>query len=287
MTFNQIAADRSNLGFAGAPIVDWQFLYQFAAYGDMIFFGCDIQISRRYGTENNGAASFVRANTSHGDMHAAGIYDIGMIEQADPSSAVEEIAATVSRIIADLGCMPVLVGCDHTASMAGFLGAVDGKCERLVYVYFDAHFDLGRNWATDDLLHNGGFVGEILSQRWASVAVNIGGRGTATKLHFPDTPHFVSIPASRSRKDVIATLAGLAGEKIYVSIDADVLDPSQAPNVSCPEPAGMKADDLLAYCDWLAQNCQVIGADLTEIVPSPCSQASEKLLVQCLLALKK
>jgi arginase family enzyme len=115
----------------------------------------------------------------------------------------------------------------------------------------------------------------------------VGGRSVAAHLPYPATADFINIPAKRSRSAIIARLAPLAGQSIFVSIDADVLDPSVAPNVPCPEPDGMSADDLLACCQWLGQHCNVIGADLSEIMPSNHSRNCELSLISCLLALKK
>lgn len=275
----------SKLGFAGAPLIDLQFLTEFGQVGDLVFFGCDIEINRRYGFANAGAANFVRAKTCMAELTLSGTYDLGTIASSDPADALTEIGA-IARIIARFGGLPVLIACDHTASLGGLLGSMSDHSEAPVYVYFDAHFDLGRNCASDDLLHNGGFVGEILRQKWARYAINVGGRSMATKLAYPATPGFFNISASSSKTAIIALFASLAGKTIYVSIDADVLDPIHAPNVSCPEPNGMNADDLLACCHWLGQNCKVVGADLTEVLPSSESRDSERLFMLCLLALK-
>jgi agmatinase len=273
------------LGFAGAPLVDWQFLAESGQVGDLVFFGCDIEINRRYGDANPGAASFVRTSTALNDMALSGGYDLGIMTPTTPASAVGEIAATSARIIVGFGGLPVLIACDHTASLGALSGSMLGSGAAPVYLYFDAHFDLGRNCASDDLLHNGGFVGEILKQGWASQAINIGGRSRETTAAYPDTPNFVSIPAADDVMAIIARLAPLAGRAVHVSIDADVLDPSVAPNVACPEPDGMTADALLNCCRWIGRSCRVVGADLSEVLPVLNGRQSERLLMRCLQAL--
>jgi len=275
----------AGLGFAGAPLVDPQFLIQCGQAGDLVFFGCDIEINRRYGLTNTGSANFVRTKTSTMELAQAGVYDLGSLASDNPSDAAIEIATT-AKMIAGFGGLPVLVACDHTASLGGLLGSMSDCGEAPVYIYFDAHFDLGRNCHPDDLLHNGGFIGEILRQKWVAFAVNVGGRSLATKLAFPATPGFVSIPAWWSTATIVDQLIPLVGKTIYVSIDADVLDPDHAPNVCLQEPDGMSTDNLRACCHWLGQNCKVIGADLTEILPSHESRETEQLLISCLLALK-
>jgi len=277
----------SEFGFAGAPLVGWQFLVDFGKAGDLVFFGCDREISRRYGRTNSGAADYVRASTSMTALAPPGTYDLGTIASSNPANAISEIAETADRIVTTFGGLPVLIACDHTASLGALLGNLKNRSEAPIYLYFDAHFDLGRNCTPDDLIHNGGFVGEILRRKWAHCAINVGGRSVTANLPYLATPGFVNIPAYRSKHATVGSLAPLAGETIYVSIDADVLDPAEAPNVSCPEPNGMLGENLLACCKWLGQNCNVIGADLTEILPSTNSRDSERLLMICLLALQK
>jgi arginase family enzyme len=255
--------------------------------GDLVFFGCDIEINRRYGIANPGAASFVRAGAALTGMYPPGCYDLGIMALTDPVNAVAEIAAAAARIIIGLGGLPVLIACDHTASLGALLGSSLGSGSAPVYIYFDAHYDLGRNCASGDLLHNGGFVGEILRQGWASRAVNIGGRSSETGVDYPDTPkNFSSIPVDGETEAIIARLTPLAGQQVHVSIDADVLDPNIAPNVSCPEADGMTAEALLDCCRWIGRSCHVVGADLCEILPSTDSRQSEQFLIRCLHALK-
>jgi agmatinase len=55
-------------------------------------------------------------------------------------------------------------------------------------------------------------------------------------------------------------------EKIYITIDMDVLDPAFAPAVQNPEPEGLDTTTLL---DLLGAVCdsRVVGVDLVEVAP--------------------
>ena len=278
------ATPESLLGLAGAPRVDWPFLNERARRGDWVFFGCNIEISRRYGRPNAGAADFLRQRTAALTPTVA-VYDLGTLTAAHPAEAATAITNTAA-MIAHFGGVPALVACDHTASLCALQGYVHIGQTPAVYVYFDAHFDLGRNWPADDWLHNGGFVGEILRHQLAGHVLNIGGRAPATKLPFPVTANFSCIPGGTTLSALILQLAPLTGKTIYVSLDADVLDPQLVPNVSCPEPDGMTGEDLYACCRWLGTHCEVLGADLSEVLPTGGSQGAETLLLSCLLALK-
>ena len=72
---------------------------------------------------------------------------------------------------------------------------------------------------------------------------------------------------------------------MYVSLDADVLDPFCMPNACCPEPLGMQSGELLAVCQWIGSHCQVVGGDLCAVLPARRSGGSEQALMRCLCTL--
>ena len=56
----------------------------------------------------------------------------------------------------------------------------------------------------------------------------------------------------------------LSRHPLYVTIDVDVLDPSEAPGTGAPEPCGLRASELVEIVRLLAP-CRVVGTDLTEV----------------------
>jgi agmatinase len=51
-----------------------------------------------------------------------------------------------------------------------------------------------------------------------------------------------------------------------VTIDVDVLDPSEAPGTGAPEPCGITAAELVEIVRLLAP-CRIVGTDLVEVAP--------------------
>lgn len=270
-------------GIAGIPLLAWPHGLDAIFPGDRVFFGCDIEISRRYGAPNPGSAKYLRARTHASEPAGAGIHDAGELTAETPTAALGEIALRAAEI-GQRGAIPLLLACDHTASLCALIGVRHGTDELPVYVYFDAHFDLGRNCAPGDLMHNGGFVGRMLQENWVERAVNIGGRSLMAQADFPETPNFVSLSVVADT-DLDTAFAFLRDKPLYVSIDADVLDPAHAPNVCCPESGGMSPDVLLACCRWLGRHCRVLAADLSELLPATVEPGCERHLIDCLIAL--
>lgn len=58
-----------------------------------------------------------------------------------------------------------------------------------------------------------------------------------------------------------------AGERYFVTIDIDGLDPSIAPGTGTPSPGGLSYDDVNELLEGIAKRGQVIGFDLTEVSP--------------------
>ncbi|RII16897.1 hypothetical protein CUC08_Gglean003345 [Alternaria sp. MG1] len=66
---------------------------------------------------------------------------------------------------------------------------------------------------------------------------------------------------------VIARLKSrVAGTKVYISVDIDVLDPAFAPATGTAEVGGWTTRELLSILDGL-EGLDVIGADVVEVAP--------------------
>jgi len=282
-------------GFGGAPVVALDRLPEASRPGDVVFFGVDTELGRRFGQGNPGAATFVREHTvcmmPWTRVAAPDCHDIGIVTVADPGAALRETTA-IATWLARTGRRPALIGCDHTASLAAVLGVAAAGGAIPTYLYFDAHLDLGLhdpNPGTGPALHNGNFVEVLRQTGQVGRVVNVGGRCWSRFAPvYRALPDFTCIPGGApppSAAAMIECLSWLAGSRLYVSIDADVLDPSAAPNVCCPEPFGLSAADLFSVCTWLGESCTVIGGDLCEIVPSATSLCSEQALMRCFHAL--
>jgi agmatinase len=69
-------------------------------------------------------------------------------------------------------------------------------------------------------------------------------------------------------------LQGIVGP-VYLSIDADVLDPGIMPAVGTPEPGGLSYSQVLSIIETLTKRGPVIGLDLVELAPIPGHKVSE------------
>jgi arginase family enzyme len=62
--------------------------------------------------------------------------------------------------------------------------------------------------------------------------------------------------------DMVPILSG----PIYISVDLDGIDPSEAPGVAHPEPGGLTVREVLSIIS--KQSAQIVGADIVELNPA-------------------
>src|SRR5436305_2102369 len=77
-------------------------------------------------------------------------------------------------------------------------------------------------------------------------------------------PNFYPVLAGPPGEVVRRLLPELRSHPLYVTIDVDVLDPSEAPGTGSPEPGGLRVPELIEIVRMLA-GCQIIGGDLVEV----------------------
>ncbi|MCX5687629.1 MAG: arginase family protein, partial [Candidatus Omnitrophica bacterium] len=61
----------------------------------------------------------------------------------------------------------------------------------------------------------------------------------------------------------------LKEEKVYVTIDMDVFDPSIMPSVGTPEPGGIGWYETLVLLKSISRERKIIGFDVVELAPIP------------------
>lgn len=215
-------------------------------------------------------------------------------DEADASAALpfaDAIARTclvVNRTLARLpaGAFPLTLGGDHSMSMGTVPGPPDAT--RVGLVWIDAHADLNTPATSPSGNVHGMPVAHLLGHgddRFTSIWG--GGARVLTQdlvyvgLRSVDAPEREFIRrndiAAYSMKEIdqrgIAAVARETLERLenvdrlHVSFDADVLDPSLAPGVGTPVPGGLSYREAHLLMELLADSGRVTGLDLVEVNP--------------------
>jgi arginase len=186
--------------------------------------------------------------------------DDGDLPLTEDTAADDAAIARHIAMLAASGEVPLALGGDHavTFPLVAALAAVHGPVHIL---HFDAHPDLYDELGGNRRSHASPFA-RIMEGGHAARLVQVGIR-TLT--------HHCREQASRFGVEILP-MAGFAPAQVpllagplYISVDLDGIDPSEAPGVAHPEPGGLTVREVMAILH--AQRAPIIGADIVEHHP--------------------
>lgn len=192
------------------------------------------------------------------DITLADDGDLPLIE--DTPRDDQAIAAHVAAIIAS-GGTPLALGGDHAVSFP-LVQAVAAAHGPVSILHFDAHPDLYDDFEGNPRSHASPFA-RIMERGLAKRLVQVGIR-TLTRHCAEQADRFgvEIIPMRGFAPERVPLLDG----PLYISIDIDSIDPSEAPGVAHPEPGGLTLREVLAVID--RQTAPIVGIDIVELNPA-------------------
>ncbi len=189
------------------------------------------------------------------------ISDIGNIEVTHNfEENVRNVESIIDSIIS-YGSIPVAIGGDHIITYMT-VRAVSRHYDNLTLVYMDAHPDLYEIFRGDRFSH-ACVVSRILDTGYikGENVYEIGIRSITREQKDRANRFGINIiPAWDFSPDK------LEADRVYLSVDIDVLDPAHAPGCGNPEPGGISTRDLLTFIHNI--DAEIVGMDLVEVVPA-------------------
>jgi agmatinase len=208
------------------------------------------------------------------------VVDAGDVEM--PSGEMEKSLARLEEAVgavAGAGTFPVVLGGDHTITLADATGvARHVGWGGLAVVHFDAHADAadtqfgslyGHGTPMRRLIESGAVRGDRFFQ--------IGLRGywpEAGTLDWMATHQMRSFEMTEVASRGLAECLDEAFERavdgcdaVFLSVDIDVVDPGMAPGTGTPEPGGLTARQLLDAVRRCAMELPLAGMDVVELSP--------------------
>ena len=216
----------------------------------------------------------------------AKVFDSGDLELpfGAPEPALKMIEERASRILED-GKRPFLLGGEHLVTLGAFR-AVLKKYPDVAVIHFDAHADLREDYLGNPLSH-ACVIRRIHDLVGDNRIFQFGIRsGTREEFAFMKAGHVTTEPFSPSHPLTLSP-----SQPVYLTIDMDVLDPSEFPGTGTQEAGGFSYLQLLADMRLICSKLNVVAMDNVELSPGldPTGRSTAlacKFLRECLLALR-
>ena len=204
-------------------------------------------------------------------LTGARVHDIGDLDAGtDIESGWVKVAEQLSRVRP--GALLTVLGGDHCTAIAT-LTAQAKRHPGLAVLWVDAHPDLcdysrGGRWTCGCALRRSLDVSGIDPAR----VIIAGGRdydpeelefiaGHGTLLV---SAHDLAADPARSAEKIAGRLAG---QKVHISFDIDVLDPAFAPGTEIPSSGGLSTRQALDLLRAATERATTVGLDIVEVSP--------------------
>jgi len=217
------------------------------------------------------------------DLESVKIEDLGNTKH---TVVAQEMLDMISKITSELikrEKQIIALGGEHLIT----LGTYPNFPKETGYIVFDAHYDLRDEYADTKLSH-AAYLRRIIEKKGADKIIHVGARSyVKEELAFKEEYKIKTISdwdirhgnAPKLVKDAVSVF-----DKLYVSIDLDVLDPAFAPGVGNPEAVGITSRELYEMIGSLEEQ-NITGADIVELCPTFDNGATTSMAARLMSAL--
>jgi len=230
--------------------------------------------------DDGGRSGRPHMGTGLDPLAALTVVDYGDAEPApgDLKRSHDQLAGVLREVL-EVGAMPFVLGGDHSLA----LPTLRTLAERFgpdgyAVVHFDTHADTAAELYGVRVSHGTPFRvavedGHLLGGN----IVQVGLRGTwpgpedfdwmrAQGFRWHTVDEIGQRGLDRVLDDTIAHARGRA-ERVYLTVDVDVLDPAFAPGTGTPEPGGLTTRELRGALRRVASELDLCAADVVEVCP--------------------
>ncbi|MEM3177704.1 MAG: agmatinase [Candidatus Micrarchaeaceae archaeon] len=202
-------------------------------------------------------------------LEGLGIYTLD--ELAPNLSSPEKMIASISKeigIIIDDKKTPLMLGGEHTITI-GAASAFKERGVEMSVIQFDAHTD-SRDEIYGSKYTHATVMARVKELYSDPVQVGIRSIDEESAKHIDrERVIFAEEVHTTSAEDLAKKILSLTKENVYLSIDLDVLDPSEMPSVGTPEPGGLSFRELSDLIKRIGKSKNLMGFDVVELSPIP------------------
>ena len=199
------------------------------------------------------------------DLESANIQDLGNTAHTVVATYMLDMVSKITTELISKNKQLIILGGEHLIT----LGTYPCFPKNTGYIVFDAHYDLRDEYANTKLSH-AAYLRRIIEKQGSDTIIHVGARSyVKEELAFKKEHNVKSISNMDIRDGKAVKLikdTASVFDKLYVSIDLDVLDPAFAPGVGNPEAVGITSRELYDMICAL-EDKNIIAADIVELCP--------------------
>lgn len=158
---------------------------------------------------------------------------------------------------------PILLGGEHSVSVGAFNAfAAAGRAKSMSVLQIDAHADMRQEY--EGTPYNHACVMRRCREKFHAVSVGI-------RSYSEEEAEAIS----KEKLDIfgvdfkIDEVVKKLRDEVYVTIDIDGFDPSEAPAVGTPEPGGLRWKQVAELLRAVSAKKKIVGFDVVETCPIP------------------
>ncbi len=215
------------------------------------------------------------------EVYKEGIFTDEPVEtDLSPEDMVQKVEERVLSYI-DADKYVVVLGGEHSVSV----GSAQAHIERypdITVLQLDAHSDLRDRY--EGSKYNHACVMARIRELCPILQVGIRSMDISEKQSLDKKCVFFAEDIYNRRdwmKDVVSKLT----EKVYITIDLDVFDPSIMSSTGTPEPGGLLWYDVLCLLKMVFISREVVGFDVVELCPNEINKAPDFLTAKLIYKL--
>ena len=199
------------------------------------------------------------------DLEDVNIEDLGNTRHTVVASEMIDMVGKITSELITRDKQLFVLGGEHSLACGSYMSFPKDTG----YIVFDAHYDLRDEYA-DIKLNHAAYLRRIIEKRGAENTIHVGARSYAKEeLEFKLEHHIKTITDKDVRdgncpklvKDAISTF-----DRIYLSIDLDVLDTAFAPGIGNPEALGITSRELFDMI-YAMEEKPIRCMDIVELCP--------------------
>jgi len=199
------------------------------------------------------------------DLESLNIEDLGNTTHTVVPTEMLDVVSKITSELIKKEKQLIILGGEHLIT----LGTYPCFPKNTGYIVFDAHYDLRDQYADIKLSH-AAYLRRIVEKQGSENIIHVGARAfVKEELEFKESHNIKCISNNDIKNGNAVKLlqdASSVFDKLYVSIDLDVLDPAFAPGVGNPEAVGITSRELYDMIISL-QEKQIAASDIVELCP--------------------